>query len=232
MFVGSTVGGWICDKSTVCGRSYRDSWRMCSPRCRGGTSGRRATACRMSVAVAPQYCGALGKQANGQVAVSVHAVSDTASVPLQWRLFVPQEWEHDAERLNVGQYQYGVLQPLVPDQVDRSGAGHHPGGTTHPCETPAGLTGAPTQPVADHSEPPPADQQPDRHQDQPCQQPLDQRHVARTGRDAGAAPRRPATRRGPRPRARSAPPRRGVRARREDRDALGGLRTSPTGTGR
>lgn len=53
---------------------------------------------RMSVAVAPQYCGALGKQANCQVAVSVHAVSDTASCPLQWRLFVPEEWAHDAER--------------------------------------------------------------------------------------------------------------------------------------
>jgi SRSO17 transposase len=53
---------------------------------------------KMSVAVAPQYCGALGKQANCQVAVSVHAVSDTASCPLQWRLFVPREWAHDAPR--------------------------------------------------------------------------------------------------------------------------------------
>ncbi|MDQ0948609.1 SRSO17 transposase [Streptomyces phaeochromogenes] len=53
---------------------------------------------KMSVAVAPQYCGALGKQANCQVAVSVHAVSDTASCPLQWRLFVPQEWADDAPR--------------------------------------------------------------------------------------------------------------------------------------
>ncbi|WP_326777103.1 IS701 family transposase [Streptomyces sp. NBC_01445] len=53
---------------------------------------------RMSVAVAHQYCGALGKQANCQVAVSVHAVSDTASCPLRWRLFVPQEWADDAGR--------------------------------------------------------------------------------------------------------------------------------------
>uniref|UniRef100_A0AAU1UN42 IS701 family transposase n=1 Tax=Streptomyces sp. NBC_00119 TaxID=2975659 RepID=A0AAU1UN42_9ACTN len=53
---------------------------------------------RMSVAVAHQYCGALGKQANCQVAVSVHAVSDVASCPLQWRLFVPQEWADDAGR--------------------------------------------------------------------------------------------------------------------------------------
>ncbi|MFE4678048.1 IS701 family transposase [Streptomyces sp. NPDC056723] len=53
---------------------------------------------KMSVAVAHQYCGALGKQANCQVAVSVHAVSDTASCALQWRLFVPQEWVDDPIR--------------------------------------------------------------------------------------------------------------------------------------
>ncbi|MEV0282151.1 IS701 family transposase [Streptomyces sp. NPDC050610] len=53
---------------------------------------------RMSVAVAHQYCGALGKQANCQVAVSVHAVTDTASCPLQWRLFLGQEWAEDAVR--------------------------------------------------------------------------------------------------------------------------------------
>lgn len=38
---------------------------------------------RMSVAVAPQHCGAQGKRANCQVAVSVNAVSDIASCPLQ-----------------------------------------------------------------------------------------------------------------------------------------------------
>ncbi|GGY10709.1 hypothetical protein GCM10010358_74030 [Streptomyces minutiscleroticus] len=53
---------------------------------------------RMSVGVAPQYCGALGKRANCQVAVSVHAVSATASCPLQWRLFLPSKWAADAGR--------------------------------------------------------------------------------------------------------------------------------------
>ncbi|MGW6027885.1 IS701 family transposase [Streptomyces sp. NPDC055099] len=52
----------------------------------------------MSVGVAAQYCGALGKQANCQVAVSVHAVSDRASCPLDWRLFLPREWEEDSDR--------------------------------------------------------------------------------------------------------------------------------------
>jgi SRSO17 transposase len=44
----------------------------------------------MSVAVAHQCCRALGEQADFQVAVSVHAVTDAASVPLQWRLFLPK----------------------------------------------------------------------------------------------------------------------------------------------
>jgi SRSO17 transposase len=53
---------------------------------------------RWSVGVAPQYCGALGKVANCQVGVSVHATTDQASCPLDWRLFLPQEWDDDAER--------------------------------------------------------------------------------------------------------------------------------------
>ncbi|MFG2741705.1 IS701 family transposase [Streptomyces chartreusis] len=53
---------------------------------------------RMSAGVAPQYCGALGKRANCQVAVSVHAATDTASCPLQWRLFLPKEWASDTMR--------------------------------------------------------------------------------------------------------------------------------------
>lgn len=96
----------------------------------------------------------------------------------------------------------------------------------------AGLAGAPAKPGAEHREPAPTDQQPNRHEGQPRQQPLDQRRDARAGRGAGTAPRRPATRRGPDPRARPAPPRRGVRTRREDRDALRGLRPPTPGATR
>ncbi len=53
---------------------------------------------RWSVGVAPQYCGALGKVANCQVGVSVHAVTDQASCPLDWRLFLPEDWDADTER--------------------------------------------------------------------------------------------------------------------------------------
>ena len=53
---------------------------------------------RWSPGVAHQYCGALGKTANCQVLVSVNAVTDRASCPLQWRLFLPAAWDEDTER--------------------------------------------------------------------------------------------------------------------------------------
>ena len=46
-----------------------------------------------SVCVARQYSGTLGKVGNCQVAVSVHAVSDAASAPLDRRLYVPERWD-------------------------------------------------------------------------------------------------------------------------------------------
>src|SRR3712207_2697539 len=46
-----------------------------------------------SAGVAQQYSGTLGKVANCQIGVSVSAVTDTASCPLDWRLFVPERWD-------------------------------------------------------------------------------------------------------------------------------------------
>lgn len=51
-----------------------------------------------SVGVARQYCGALGKTANCQVAVTVSLVNQTMSVPAAWRLYLPESWAHDEER--------------------------------------------------------------------------------------------------------------------------------------
>lgn len=53
---------------------------------------------RTSVGVARHSCGGLGRRANCQVAVSVHAVTDAASCPLQWRRFLPTEWASDPDR--------------------------------------------------------------------------------------------------------------------------------------
>ncbi len=46
-----------------------------------------------SPGVARQYSGTLGKVANCQIGVSVHAVTDMASCPLGWRLFLPESWD-------------------------------------------------------------------------------------------------------------------------------------------
>jgi SRSO17 transposase len=51
-----------------------------------------------SVGVARQYCGALGKVANCQVAVTLHWTSGEASCPLGWRLYLPREWLEDRAR--------------------------------------------------------------------------------------------------------------------------------------
>ncbi len=51
-----------------------------------------------SVGVARQYCGALGKVANCQVAVTLHWSSADASCPLGWRLYLPQAWIEDEKR--------------------------------------------------------------------------------------------------------------------------------------
>ena len=51
-----------------------------------------------SVGVQHQYCGTLGKTANCQLGVSVNAVTEQASCPLDWRLFLPESWEGDTTR--------------------------------------------------------------------------------------------------------------------------------------
>jgi SRSO17 transposase len=51
-----------------------------------------------SVGVARQYCGKLGKQDNCQVAVSVSLATHGGSVPVAWRLYLPQAWAEDTER--------------------------------------------------------------------------------------------------------------------------------------
>jgi len=51
-----------------------------------------------SVGVARQYCGQLGKQDNCQVAVSLTIANEGASLPVAWRLYLPEIWLDDAER--------------------------------------------------------------------------------------------------------------------------------------
>jgi SRSO17 transposase len=43
-----------------------------------------------------QYTGTLGKTANCHLEVSVNAVTEHASCPLDWRLFLPEGWDEEA----------------------------------------------------------------------------------------------------------------------------------------
>jgi SRSO17 transposase len=51
-----------------------------------------------SVGVSRQYCGQLGKQDNCQVAVSLSLASVHASLPVAYRLYLPQAWASDDAR--------------------------------------------------------------------------------------------------------------------------------------
>ena len=53
-----------------------------------------------SVGVQRQYCGALGKKANCQAAVSLHSVGKAGHVPLALRLFLPALWLETPARLD------------------------------------------------------------------------------------------------------------------------------------
>jgi len=51
-----------------------------------------------SVGVARQYCGALGKTANCQVAVTLDLGTEESSTPLNWALYLPEQWINDSVR--------------------------------------------------------------------------------------------------------------------------------------
>jgi SRSO17 transposase len=53
---------------------------------------------RHSVGVARQYCGQLGKQDNCRVAVSLSVSTWRASLPIAWRLYLPEAWTDDRAR--------------------------------------------------------------------------------------------------------------------------------------
>src|SRR6059058_2975375 len=53
---------------------------------------------RHSVGVHHQYCGQLGKQANCQVVVTLSIANNHASLPIAYRLYLPEAWVGDAAR--------------------------------------------------------------------------------------------------------------------------------------
>jgi len=81
-----------------------------------------------SVGVAHQYCGALGKTANSQCAVSVSLSNRVASIPGALRLYLPEVWAKDmARREKVGvpasiafQTKWQIALDLI-DQLNKDG---------------------------------------------------------------------------------------------------------------
>ena len=51
-----------------------------------------------SVGVARQYCGRLGKTDNCQVAVSLSVANEAGSLPVAYRLYLPEEWTQERAR--------------------------------------------------------------------------------------------------------------------------------------
>jgi SRSO17 transposase len=63
---------------------------------------------RHSPGVKRQYSGTLGKIGNCQITVSVHAVGERGTLPLGWRLYLPEEWCDDRQRRRKAK---------IPDQI-------------------------------------------------------------------------------------------------------------------
>jgi SRSO17 transposase len=72
---------------------------------------------RHSVGVQRQYCGALGKKANCQCAVSVHYVAPEGHYPLSMRLYLPQSWLDAPERLDKAGVPDEGRRPLSKGQI-------------------------------------------------------------------------------------------------------------------
>src|SRR6476661_3097145 len=53
---------------------------------------------KLSVGVARQYCGQLGKRDNCQVAVTLSVANEHASLPIAYRLYLPEAWAKDTVR--------------------------------------------------------------------------------------------------------------------------------------
>lgn len=75
---------------------------------------------KASPGVARQYTGSAGKITNCQVGVSVNLVTDTASCPADWRLFLPEAWDPTTDKARPD-LATARARCAIPDQI-----GHRP----------------------------------------------------------------------------------------------------------
>jgi SRSO17 transposase len=72
---------------------------------------------RHTVGVQRQYCGALGKRANCQVAPSIHYVGPEGHCPLAMRLYLPESWTGDTGRLDAAGVPEAERRPRTKGQI-------------------------------------------------------------------------------------------------------------------
>jgi SRSO17 transposase len=77
-----------------------------------------------SVGVARQYCGRLGKMENCQVAVSLSLANSYGSVPLNYRMYLPQEWTEDRARCRKAgvpeQIEFRTKGQIAREEIERA----------------------------------------------------------------------------------------------------------------
>src|SRR3954454_8118029 len=79
---------------------------------------------RLSVGAARQYCGQVGKRDNCQVAVTLSVATEHASLPIAYRLYLPEAWAGDPERRAMAGVPEEVASATKPaialDQIGRA----------------------------------------------------------------------------------------------------------------
>lgn len=77
-----------------------------------------------SVGVARQYCGQVGKQDNCRVAVSLSVTTGKASMPVAFRLYLPETWSKDRKRRKKtgvpDQIQFQTKTEIALEQIQRA----------------------------------------------------------------------------------------------------------------
>src|SRR3954468_23948107 len=79
---------------------------------------------KLSVGVARQYCGQLGKRDNCQVAVTLSVATEHASLPVAYRLYLPEAWALDPARRAMAsvpeEVAFATKPAIALDQIGRA----------------------------------------------------------------------------------------------------------------